>query len=437
MGMPSAVGLASGTRSNGLPEAFASAWARADQFVAALRPEAWLACPRPELTTPLFHVVTSASLAAELLGKEASVSSTRMRERFGPAKALGFRRDGARARGEDWPAPAEALRYRDLQRAQLLDALHELDDAAQDDLRLAPFQRLLEQELLIQEDLLVLLRHLDPGLRQPSGSVRAPSLAPSGMARRHQLPPGRARLGVEPAQCSWAQPHERAGREAKVAAFVIDALPVVIGELFEFVLAGGYEQAEHWRPDDWDWLTSARLRHPVAWVRRGGEWTWRGPFGELPLTRVFDWPASVSLAEARAFARWRGARLPSEAEWRWAAQGSFGGATRAQPWGEAPLTPRRARHAEPWAGPAPVGSHPSGASAFGVQELVGNGWEWVDQPVGEAASSSRSPSRAATLLGLSWASDARLLRPGLRLVTTAHDPWRFTKFRLVHPDQVS
>src|SRR6185436_17830648 len=84
----------------------------------------------------------------------------------------------------------------------------------------------------------------------------------------------------------------------------------------------------------------------------------------------------------RAFTRWRGARLPTEAEFCRAAFDTPTGERRAQPWGGADADPRHGNFDLRRWSPAPVGSHPSGASAWGVQELVGNGWEWTETPFG-------------------------------------------------------
>ena len=107
----------------------------------------------------------------------------------------------------------------------------------------------------------------------------------------------------------------------------------------------------------------------------------------------------VSLEDARVYCAWRGARLPQEVEWQLAAQGhdlAEGAPARLYPWGsQAPdragLRVPKPRLVPPFT-PDDVGAHPSGASSFGVQDLVGNVWQWTSELVDER-------TRAATLRG--------------------------------------
>jgi len=150
---------------------------------------------------------------------------------------------------------------------------------------------------------------------------------------------------------------------------------VTNADFLAFVEAGGYKESKWWTPDDWTWIDSERLEHPLFWERHDDRWFWRGMFALVPLPA--SWPVYVSQAEASAFAKWSGARLPTEGEFQRAAFGTPRGGERRHPWGDdEPARTHGVFDFSSW-DPEPVGSHPAGASAWGVEDLVGNGWEWT------------------------------------------------------------
>src|SRR5436190_1816017 len=118
------------------------------------------------------------------------------------------------------------------------------------------------------------------------------------------------------------------------------------------------------------------MEHTMFWRREGNLWIYRSMFGEIRLP--LEWPVYVSHAEATAYAKWLGRKLPTEAEFHRAAYGApEGGKERSYPWGEeAPSASTGNFNFKSW-DPSPVGAHLSGGSAFGVHDLVGNGWEWT------------------------------------------------------------
>jgi formylglycine-generating enzyme required for sulfatase activity len=161
-------------------------------------------------------------------------------------------------------------------------------------------------------------------------------------------------------------------------------------------------------------------------------------FERVPLP--LDWPVYTTWAEANAYARWRGRRLPSEAEYHRAAFGTPDGTERRYPWGDR-LAGRPPANFDflRW-DPEPVGAHPDAASAFGVHDLVGNGWEWTSTTFGPFAGFTPLPSYPEysadffdgdhfVMKGASPVTARELVRPGFRNWFRPQYPYVYATFR--------
>jgi iron(II)-dependent oxidoreductase len=200
----------------------------------------------------------------------------------------------------------------------------------------------------------------------------------SPLARAVHIPGGPFEMGSDAA---WAYDNERPRHVVEVPPFFIDRYPVTNAEFLAFVEDGGYRRRELWKDAGWSFRTSEHLEHPLFWRRTARGWE-RRRFGVWEPLPPDEPVCHICWFEADAYARWAGGRLPTEMEWEKAAASAPGGSVRRFPWGDAsPST----EHANLWpvsGQPASTGSFPDGASAWGVEQLLGDVWEWTASDFG-------------------------------------------------------
>lgn len=158
---------------------------------------------------------------------------------------------------------------------------------------------------------------------------------------------------------------------ARTDAFYIDLYEVTNRDYKEFVDATGHEKPFHWPQGN---LPKGKEDHPVIYVN------W------------FD---------ADAYCKWKGKRLPTEQEWEKAARGEDGNI---YPWGNVWVLDKSNNPYKGSTGTEPVGSYPEGRSPYGLYDMSGNVWEWVD--------SYYLPHPGNTIPKAEYGRDKRILKGG-------------------------
>jgi len=231
-------------------------------------------------------------------------------------------------------------------------------------------------------------------------------------------------LGTDNAVAAYD--NERPAHRVDIDAFSIDRFPVTNRRYLRFINSGGYHRAELWSTDGWEWRTSVDIEAPQGWNRNAaGEWA-QTMFGRIRPLDPTEPVIHISYWEAEAFAAFEGGRLPSEPEWAKAANwGPEAVRARTYPWGETHPTSAHANIDQSGWGPAPVGSYPQGASAYGVEQMLGDVYEWTSSPFAPYPGYSTFPypeysevffgeENFRVLRGASWATSSCVARNSFR-----------------------
>lgn len=284
---------------------------------------------------------------------------------------------------EDWPSLAEIRHYVQFLRNRIDDELHKgkftVPKTVQGHSPETLLHVAIEHRLMHAETLAYMFHQLPYASKTPQSQASTPASTSSVENVLVEIPAGRATLGLPRGAASpFGWDNEFEAVTVEVPGFRINKYLVTNGDYLRFVEAGGYQREELWSATDWEWKERNAICHPVFWKKSGSSCLYRGMFEVMPLPE--SWPVYVSHAEASAYARWSGQSLPTEAQWHRAAYGTSQSEERPYPWGSAAPNAALGNFDFMHWDPMPVNAHPAGQSAFGVEGLLGNGWEWTSTP---------------------------------------------------------
>jgi gamma-glutamyl hercynylcysteine S-oxide synthase len=209
----------------------------------------------------------------------------------------------------------------------------------------------------------------EAGKKSPSAIRHSPSAMQLGDA---ELPGGAFLLGA-PRGDAFVFDNEKWAHEVRLAPFRMARAPVTTAEYAAFVEAGGYSRREWWSDEGWAWRSREGRSAPRYWSKRDGAWTQRR-FDRVVELHAHEPVVHVSWHEAQAWCRYANRRLPTEAEWEFAA--SWDGARkRHYPWGG--QLPDATRANLESFGVVDVEACPRGDAASGCRQMIGNVWEWT------------------------------------------------------------
>jgi iron(II)-dependent oxidoreductase len=330
--------------------------------------------------------------------------------------------DAARAheRG-DWPTKDEIEAFGRKCDERLYDAIAHaqlVDSGVPRLVRGQAVFTVLEHEPMHHETLMYIIHQLPPDLKGRIAQLHHDAGPP--LNEFVVVPAGVATLGADRDSVPFGWDNEFDAHEERVGAFSVQRYPVTNADYLEFVRSGA--------------------KAPPFWIERDGEYRLRGVFEELPLP--LSWPVYVSNNEARAYAEWKDCRLMTEAEYHRAAFGTPSGTERDFPWGSAAPTSEYGNFDFSRFDPEPVDAHPAGASAWGIEDLVGNGWEWTSTkfaPFDGFAPMASYPQYSAdffdgkhyVMKGASPVTARELVRRSFRNWFYGDYPYMYAKFRLV------
>ncbi len=395
-----------------LVHALREARARTDAMFAMVRSDSFYDRPIPERHRTIFYLghldaFDWNQIAQGALGLTPFHASFDRLFAFGIDPPVGQLPDD---KASDWPSVEEVVTYNQQARRTLDDVL---DRAPEPMLHVA-----VEHRLMHAETFAYILHNAPPNRKTLSPSTHHVD-GPEPIHRMIEIREGAATVG-RPGNDGFGWDNEFDAHAVHIPSFAISQYKVTNGQYLEFVRDGAVP--------------------PPFWTKRGDQWYWRAMGGDIPLP--LDWPVYATWEQALAYAQWAGKALPTEEQFHRAAYGTSNGEERSYPWGEDPPDEQRGNFDFHRWDPLPVTATPLGDSAFGVSQLVGNGWEWtttVFRPFPGFRPFSFYPGYSAPFFdgahylmkGASPQTAARLLRRSFRNWFRPNYPYAYAGFRLV------
>lgn len=324
---------------------------RTDNLFTLISPEAMYARPIPERHRLIFYLGHLEAfdwnqLCCWTLGAPAFHASFDQLFEAGIDPAVGT---ASQDTPSDWPTIQEVKGYNARVRQEVDLALEYLPEEM--------IYVAIEHRLMHVETTAYLLHHLDAHEKQVplSAPLSLNGQAPS--EEMVEIPEGSASLGRRREE-GFGWDNEFGEHEIFVSAFAMSRYKITNGQYLQFV-------------------NEARAA-PVLWKRQGEQWMLETMFQHVPLP--LSWPVYVTHEQAQAYADWKGLTLPTEAQFHRAAYGTPSGIDQPFPWGTDSIRPTCGNFDFQAWDPKPVTADPQGTSAFGIAQLVGNGWEWTSTP---------------------------------------------------------
>jgi len=277
-------------------------------------------------------------------------------------EALGERHPRAQRGLLTRPTLDEVLAYREAVESRVVSFLDGLppDDTTSRE-ALAVLTLGLNHEQQHQELLVTDMKHLlsqnalQPAWRPPLPHAVNPEALPAAEWLRHE-DAGAVEIGAS--GDGFAFDNERPRHRVWLEPFALASRPVSCGEYIEFIDAGGYRDPQWWLSDGWATVQSERWAAPLYWRQENARWHRFSNRGVMPVDPR-EPVCHLSYYEADAYARFRDARLPTEAEWEHLAS--------RQEW--------HGESSEVWADSDRLEPSPLRPRSFG-----GNVWEWTQSP---------------------------------------------------------